>query len=130
MLSKRDKNVSSKDKAMSDTIRAQQLFLEAYPEIRYGSMKELYRDAHRFISKHVTKELTFRRIRAIKEGRARRIDGEEMDALRLAVIEEAKNETAKLRARLASLDEKIASFDARQSGAVLAKDRRHSDHVG
>lgn len=112
MLSKRDKKLSSKDKAMNDTLRAQQLFSEAYPEIRYPSVKDLYREAHKFISKHVTKDLTFRRVRAIKEGKARRIDGEEMDALRLAVIEESRREQKFLRARLASLDAKLAAFDS------------------
>lgn len=112
MLSKRDKKVSSKDKAMSDTLRAQQLFLEAYPDVRYSSVKELYRDAYGFLSRRMTKSLTYRRVRAIREGKARRIDGDEMDALRLAVIEEGRNEARKLRARLASLDEKIAAFEA------------------
>lgn len=112
MLSDRDKDVSSKDKAMSDTLYAQKLFLEAYPDVRYGSVKDLYRDAYRFLSKHVNKTLTYRRVRAIREGKARRIDGEELDALRLAVIEEGRNEAKTLRARLASLDEKIAAFEA------------------
>ena len=117
MLSKRDKRLSTKDKAMNDTLRAQQLFFEAYPDIRYASVKELYREAHKFISKHVTKDLTFRRVRAIKEGKARRIDGEEMDALRLAVIEESKREQKQLRARLAALDAKLASIDPASAGA-------------
>lgn len=120
MLSDRDKKVSSKDKAMSDTARAQQLFLEAYPDVRYSSVKELYRDAYRFLSKHVNKTLTYRRVRAIREGKARRIDGEELDALRLAVIEEGRNEARTLRARLASLDEKIAAFEASAHRETLA----------
>ncbi|RVG81325.1 hypothetical protein [Sinorhizobium meliloti] len=126
VLSKRDKKLSSKDKVMNDTLRAQQLFLEAYPEIRYGSVKELYRQAHKFISKHVTKELTFRRIRSIKEGKARRIDGEELDALRLAVIEESKREQSELRARLAALDAKLASVDAADARASLATNRKRA----
>lgn len=124
VLSKRDKNLSNKDKVMNDTLRAQQLFLEAYPEIRYGSVKELYRQAHKFISKHVTKELTFRRIRSIKEGKARRIDGEELDALRLAVIEESKREQSELRARLAALDAKLARVDEALARTKVAADSR------
>lgn len=112
MLSKRDKNVSSKDKAMSDTIRAQRLFLEAYPDVRYESVKEQYRAAYRFLSTQISKTLTYRRLRAIREGKARRVDGEELDALRLAVIEEGRNEARTLRARLASLDEKISAYEA------------------
>lgn len=127
MLSKRDKNVSSKDKAMSDTIRAQRLFLEAYPDVRYESVKEQYRAAYRFLSVHINKTLTYRRLRAIREGKARRIDGEELDALRLAVIEEGRNEAKTLRARLASLDEKIAAFEAVAHRQAL---ERQGEQVG
>lgn len=121
MLSKRDKGLPSKDKAMNDTLRAQMLFSEAYPDIRYESVKDIYRAAFKFISKHVTKDLTYRRVRAIREGKARRIDGEELDALRLAVIEESKIEQQQLRARLAALDETIASYEAAAHRQEMAR---------
>ena len=130
MLSKRDKGLSSKDKAMNDTLRAQMLFSEAYPDIRYESVKDIYRAAFKFISKHATKDLTYRRVRAIREGKARRIDGEELDALRLAVIEESKIEQQQLRARLAALDEKIAAFDAVTTRQALEKGSERPGSMG
>ena len=97
---------------MSDVFYAQNLFREAFPEQRYGSVKAALYEAHRFLSRKVTKEFTYRRARSIHEGKARRIDAEEMEALKLALIEESKREQQNLRARLASLDEKIAAADA------------------
>lgn len=112
MLSKRDKDLPKRDKLMSDVFYAQNLFREAFPERRYGSVKAALYEAHRFLSRKVTKEFTYRRARSIHEGTARRIDAEEMEALKLALIEESKREQQHLRARLASLDEKIAAFEA------------------
>ena len=71
-----------------------------------------------------------RRVRSIWEGTARRIDSEEMDALREAVKEEARREQIELRTRLASLDEKIAAFDAATSRQAVAPDRRGADRMG
>lgn len=109
-LSKRDK--AKRKKAMSDVAYAQGLFREAFPERRYGSVKSLLFEAQRFISTRVRKEFTHRRARSLWEGSARRIDSEEMDALRLAVIEESRREQRELRARLAALDAKLAAVDA------------------
>ncbi len=50
-----------------------------------------------------------RRVRSIWEGTARRIDGEEKDALRRAKLEEARREQQLLRARLAELDAALAA---------------------
>jgi predicted ribosome quality control (RQC) complex YloA/Tae2 family protein len=112
VLSKRDKEQSNRAKLMSDVFYAQNLFREAFPERRYGSVKAALYEAHRFLSRKVTKEFTYRRARSIHEGKARRIDAEEMEALKLALIEESKREQQNLRARLATLDEKIAAFEA------------------
>lgn len=112
MLSKRDKDQSNRATRMSDVFYAQNLFREAFPERRYGSVKAALYEAHRFLSRKVNKEFTYRRARSIHEGTARRIDAEEMEALKLALIEESKREQQHLRARLASLDEKIAAFEA------------------
>lgn len=112
MLSNRDKEQSNRAKLMSDVFYAQNLFREAFPERRYGSVKAALYEAHRFLSRKVTKEFTYRRARSIHEGTARRIDAEEMEALKLALIEESKREQQTLRARLASLDEKIAAYEA------------------
>lgn len=114
VLSKRDKNPSKSNRArpMSDVFYAQNLFREAFPESRYGSVKAALYEAHRFLSRKVAKEFTYRRARSIHEGTARRIDAEEMEALKLALIEESKREQQNLRARLASLDETIAAYEA------------------
>ncbi len=130
VLSERDKN-----KSMSDTVFARDVIRDAFPKDRHGSVKAAQSAAFSFIRKHVEKDFTFRRVRAIWEGTARRIDGEEKDALRRAQIEEAKREQAELRARLARLDEALAVADAQnhrgmgapsqpQAGGLRGMDRR------
>lgn len=127
MLSNRDKEKSNRDKLMSDVFYAQNLFREAFPESRYGSVKAALYEAHRFLSRRVAKEFTYRRARSIHEGTARRIDAEEMEALKLALIEESKREQQHLRARLASLDETIAAYEA---AAHRSKVARSGEEVG
>jgi predicted ribosome quality control (RQC) complex YloA/Tae2 family protein len=121
VLSKRDKDQSNRAKLMSDIFYAQNLFREAFPERRYGSVKAALYEAHRFLSRKVTKEFTYRRARSIHEGTARRIDAEEMEALKLALIEESKREQQTLRARLASLDETIAAYEAAAHRTKVAR---------
>ena len=120
MLSKRDKEPSNRGKIMSDVFCAQNLFREAFPEHRYGSVKAALYEAHRFLSRKVAKEFTYRRARSIHEGTARRIDAEEMEALKLALIEESKREQQILRARLASLDEILASYETVSNRSKVA----------
>jgi predicted ribosome quality control (RQC) complex YloA/Tae2 family protein len=127
VLSKRDKDQSNRAKLMSDVFYAQNLFREAFPERRYGSVKAALYEAHRFLSRKVAKEFTYRRARSIHEGTARRIDAEEMEALKLALIEESKREQQNLRARLASLDEAIAAYEAASHRQAVA---RQSEEVG
>lgn len=95
---------------MSDVCVAQGLLRDAFPTRRYGKVEAVFYEAHRYISRRVNKDFTMRRVRSIWEGKARRIDSEEMDALREALLEEAIREKCELRARLAALDEKIAAF--------------------
>ena len=121
---------SKRDRKMSDVAFAQGMIREAFPKDLYGGYKAAVYAAYRFISPRVSKRFTERRARAIWDGEARRIDMEEADALRAALIEEAKNETARLRARLAALDEKISAFDAITVSQALAKDSRNSNRVG
>ena len=106
---------------MSDAFYAQNLFREAFPEGRYGSVKAALYEAHRFLSRKLAKDFTYRRARSIHEGTARRIDAEEMEALKLALIEENKREQQNLRARLASLDEKLASYEAAAHRTKVAR---------
>lgn len=121
---------SKRQGKMSDGVLAQGMIREAFPRDLYGGYKAAVYAAYRFISPRVKKKFTERRARAIWDGEARRIDMEEAAALEAALIEEAHNETKRLRARLAALDEKIAAFDAVTSRQALEKGRRHSDHVG
>lgn len=123
MLSNSDKDSAKRAKVMSDAFYAQNLLKQAFPEQRYGSVKGAIFAAYRFISPKVSKELTPRRIRAIRDGTARRIDAEEMDALKAAIIEESRREQSELRSRLAALDEKVAAFDARITRETMAARR-------
>lgn len=103
---------SSRKRFMSPSLSAKILMREAYPLPRFGKLDNVFYHAVRFISPRVTKDFTPRRARAIWEGAARRIDSEEMDALRAALIEESRREKEELRTRMAALDEKIAAFEA------------------
>lgn len=121
---------SKRAKRMSDIVLAQGMIREAFPKELYGGYKSAVYAAYRFMSPRVGKRFTERRARAIWDGEARRIDMEEADALRTALIEEAKNETARLRARLASLDAKIAAFDALTASQAVAADRQSTGRMG
>lgn len=97
---------------MSPTFAARELMRETWPLQRHGKLDNIFHLAVRFISPRVEKQFTPRRARSIWEGTARRIDSEEMDALREALVEEARREREETRARLAALDKKIAAFEA------------------
>lgn len=133
MLEKSPENLehySKRQKKMSDCVLAQTMMREAFPRDFHGGYKAAVYAAYRFISPRVSKQFTLRRASAIWNGEARRIDMEEAAALREALIEEAKNETERLRARLAALDEKIAAFDAVTARQAVEKDRSSQDHLG
>lgn len=106
---------------MNPSLEARDLMRDAWPIHRYGKLDNIFYHAVRFISLRVTKDFTQRRARSIWEGNARRIDSEEMDALRAALVEEAHREQRELTARLASLDEKIAAFEAAAHREALAR---------
>jgi len=112
-------STSDKNSSMSDTAYAQELFMEAFPVQRHGSVKGAIFAAYRFMRPKLTKEFTPRRARALRDGKARRIDAEEMSALEQAKIEEARHEQRELRARLARLDAALAAFDAAEAGGTL-----------
>lgn len=120
-LSKSDKKGASRKRGMSDICAAQNLLRDAFPVRRYGKVEAAFYEAHRFISRRVRKDFTMRRVRSIWEGKARRIDSEEMDALRAALVEESRREQQELTARLASLDAKIAAFEAAAHREALAR---------
>ncbi|MBX5190153.1 hypothetical protein HJB86_14680 [Rhizobium sp. NZLR3b] len=105
---------------MSPTLQAKVLMQDAWPIRRFGKLENIFFHAVRFISPRVTKQFTPRRARSIWEGTARRIDSDEMDALRAAIIEEAHREQQELRARLAALDKKVAAFSESVAGRSVA----------
>lgn len=129
MLGSEDRNLGSRPKGksvtrkrlMSPAIEARILLRDAFPLARYGKLENVFYQAVRFISPRVEKDFTQRRARSIWEGTARRIDSDEMDALRAALIEESKIEQQQLRARLAALDETIASYEAAAHRQEMAR---------
>lgn len=120
----------NKDKDMSDVLYAGGLLREGFPKSRYGKVESIFYEACKFINKRVNKKVTIRRVRSIWEGTAKRIDSEEMDALREAVFEESKREQQELRARLAALDEILASVDANVTRKALARKSERNGRLG
>jgi hypothetical protein len=116
--------LTSRKKAMAAVFEAQRSFRDAWPLQRYGKLDNVFYEAVRFISPRVSKQFTARRARSIYEGTARRIDSEEMDALREAEREQARIEQNELRARLAALDEKLAAFDEVTAREEVAQARQ------
>ena len=125
MLSDKDKNVP-----ISDTVFVHETLREIYTVERFGSVKAAQNEFYAFIRKRVTKTVTMRRVRSLFEGTARRIDGEEKDAIRMAQIEEAKNEQRELRARLARLDAALARVDEDFHGPQMAAHREAAAGLG
>src|SRR5690554_3711355 len=104
--------------SVCDTVEAQELMQAAFPKRRYGSVKGAHNAAYDYLKPFADlagRELKFRRIRQLWEGKAYRVDGWEKDALRRAQIEEAQSEQRELRQRLSKLDEMLAAIDARQA---------------
>ncbi len=126
-------NASECDKGkskMDDVAQTNSLFQEAFPLRRYGSVKEMINASVRYISPRVHKEFTHRRARSIWEQTARRIDGEEKDAIRQAIIEEDRREQQELRARLAALDARLAVVDEAFHGEQMEAYRQYSSRLG
>ncbi|KQY78626.1 hypothetical protein ASD52_01910 [Ensifer sp. Root142] len=133
MLGTHDKPLGSRPKARivnkgndmsADVLEARDLMKGAFPLERYGKLDNVFFEVCKYVNRFVQKEFTQRRARSIWEGTARRIDAEEMDALRLAEIEESKREQRELRARLVALDAKLARVGAAAARTQVAADRR------
>jgi hypothetical protein len=126
------KNLSKGDKGkkMNDVLEAHSLFIQAFPERRFPSVKDMLCEAVDFMAPRLQKKFTYRRARSIWEKKALRIDGEEKDALRQAVIEEERREQRELRARLAQLDESLAAIDQAQAGQSVAEIRAQAGRLG
>lgn len=117
----RPKQVRRKEE-MTPTLAAKSLIRTAWPLRRHGKLENIVHHVVRFMAGRLTKDFTPRRARAIWEGAARRIDSEEMDALREALIEEQKREQRELRVRLAELDKALASSDPSFFGASVEEE--------
>ena len=108
--------MSKKDRKMSvcDTAEAKQLMRDAFPERRHGSVKAAHNAAYEFLepfAKLAGRELKFRRIRQLWEGKAAVVKGWEKDALRRAKLDEERREQKELRERLRQLDSVLATLD-------------------
>lgn len=125
MLSFNDKDSAKKDKEMSDVAYARELFGQAFPEQRHGSVKAALYAAYRFmkprVEPRIDREFTMRRVRSLHEGKCRRVDGAELEAIKAAMIEEARNEQKALRARLSTLDAVLATVEADLDRKALAE---------
>lgn len=136
-LGEYDKNLGRYDKplsrirscVMSIPMTAKEMFREAFPVRRYGKLDSIFYHAVRFIGPRVEKEFTTRRARSLWEGTARRIDTDEMDAIRAALMEERLREQRELKQRLVSLDEKIASFSAVGASEAVASQGPQNDQL-
>lgn len=106
---------------MNAAVAAKNEMRAAFPLSRYGKLDNVFYQAVRFIAPRVEKTFTQRRARALWEGSARRVDSDEMDALRAAKYEEHRREQEELRARLASLDKMLAVLDAHETRSALAE---------
>lgn len=128
------KNLSDRDKAMSDIAYAKRLMDEAFPAQRFGNVQAALHEAYRYmkprVEPRIERPFTFRRVRSLHEGSARRVDGAELDALKLAQIEEARRERNELRARLERLEKAIAMADAAEVGPSLAAHSPSSRAMG
>lgn len=115
-LANGDKDVEGRGKVMSTTMEASVLFKRSFPLQRYGKLARVFYEARRYMNPLVKKDFTLRRAKSIWQGTAKRIDADEMDALRLAEIEEMRREREEARTRLVDLDRRIAMADQAYSG--------------
>jgi len=115
---------------MSDTVLAHSLIKEAFPESIYGNRKSALYAARRFLNKHTIKDITERRVRSLWENTARRVDGEELDALRKAQLRKLVHEQKQLRTRLDTLDQVLATINADEANQALSNGRQQPLEMG
>lgn len=134
MLRKTDKSLSKTDKEMTDALTAKSLFSQAFPAQRYGKIEVAIYEAYRFlkplVEPRIEREFTLRRVRSLHEGKAKRVDGAELDALNLAKIEEVRREYNDCKARLERLEKAIADLDAAPAVPPLAAYRPKANDMG
>ena len=125
-----DKAKKNRGKVMSTISDASELFKRSFPIRRHGKLDKVFYEARKFINPLVEKDFTLRRARSVWEGTARRIDADEMAALKLAEIEEMKRERDEARIRLSELDRKIALADSAHYRRTLESIGNQEDRVG
>lgn len=121
---------SDKSKTMSDTVFAQELIREAFPTQRHGSVKAAQYAAYSYVRSLVAKDFTMRRVRSLWEGKARRIDNEEAEALRRAKNEGTRREYIELKGRLEKLEAALAVADQEIPGTPLVAHRAVANGMG
>lgn len=119
---------------MDDVMRARSLLHEAFPDLTHegkGRVQRALDDAWRFlrprVEPRISRPFTIRRVRALHEGAAKRVDGAELDALEQAKIEEARRERDRIRSRLESLERMLAEMDADLARGPAAALRHAAD---
>lgn len=127
----------AKGAAMNDVMRAQRLLHEAFPDLTHegrGRVQLALYQAWTFlrplIEPAIDRKYTLRRVRALHEGQAKRIDGAELEALELAKIEGARRERDQLRRRLENLERELAAMDADLARGPAAAFRHTTDGQG
>lgn len=103
---------SKQEGGVSDAATAQDMIREAFPVARYGNAKAAVWAAYRRL-----KLKTERRARALWNGEAQRVDGWEMDALRRALLERARDEHARTKRTIERLERALAVETSNKAGA-------------
>lgn len=103
---------------------------DAFPKARHGSVYAAQYAAFSFLRRAVLKEITFRRARSIWEGKAKRIDAEEADALKRAKIEETRREYQDLKSRIAAIETALAVAAEEAPGGTLDAHRKAPHALG
>lgn len=130
------KDLSNGDKSMSvsDAIQARELFREAFPVSRYGKVAAALLEGYRFmkplVETRIDRAFTMRRVRSLHEGKAKRVDGAELDALKLAKFEEERREYKELKKRLEQMEGALAMADATLSRQAVDADSRSPASMG
>ena len=127
-ITRKDVRKSRKEKTMSSVAEAHDIAQRVWDTKRTGSVKASVTAIKKFIEKRLSDEylekrpFTYRRAETIWQGSLKRVDPEELDALRQAEIEEAWNEHRTITARLVELNAIIADADKAYHRQALAEE--------
>lgn len=99
---------------VTDITAAQTLMRDAFPLSRWGTAQRACWQAYRRLGL-----ATERRARAIWNGEAKRIDASEMDALRNHALKQARQEYARFKDRIATLENALRVSDPKFHGTQI-----------